>query len=143
VVLYNDILECLVKRFGESQMPYPLVFEVTNQKLSRVSHIRSAISFLSIYPFIHSSIYRSIYRCIELTKLLSSLASHSLVARSVLEFSSPTKGAMFCPDWMMENLMVGDGDTVTLRLRELPKATKVTVPASMCAALPHVNNELE
>lgn len=40
VILHNDILESLVKRFGEGQMPYPLVFEVTNQQLARVSHIR-------------------------------------------------------------------------------------------------------
>lgn len=61
--------------------------------------------------------------------MAGTLAISCTLVPSVLEFSSPTKGAMFCPDWMMENLMVADGDALTLRLRELPKATKVRVCA--------------
>ncbi len=43
----------------------------------------------------------------------------------VLEFAAP-KRAAYLPKWMMENLVLTDGDTIQLRLRELPKAAKVT-----------------
>jgi len=42
----------------------------------------------------------------------------------VLEFSAPKHGA-FLPKWMMDNLLLEDGSEVEIRLKDLPKASKI------------------
>lgn len=42
----------------------------------------------------------------------------------VLEFTAPEPAAFF-PRWMMDNMLLNDGDTVILRLKELPRATRI------------------
>lgn len=80
IILPPSVLHALVNRYGtaEGSMPHPLVFELTNNAISRVTHA------------------------------------------GVLEFTAPNSAA-YLPSWMMANLMVDEGASLTVRVKSLPK----------------------